>query len=47
MEKKSMKGYLYLMPALIVILLFTIYPLIRAFIMSFMEIGRASCRERV
>lgn len=37
MEKKSMKGYLYLMPALIVILLFTIYPLIRAFIMSFME----------
>ena len=31
MEKKSMKGYLYLMPALIVILLFTIYPLIRAF----------------
>ena len=32
MEKKSMKGYLYLMPALIVILLFTIYPLIRAFI---------------
>ena len=27
MEKKSMKGYLYLMPALIVILLFTIYPL--------------------
>ena len=32
-----MKGYLYLMPALIVILLFTIYPLIRAFIMSFME----------
>ena len=36
MEKKSMKGYLYLMPALIVILLFTIYPLIRAFIMSFM-----------
>ena len=37
MEKKSMNGYLYLMPALIVILLFTIYPLIRAFIMSFME----------
>ena len=36
MEKKSMKGYIYLMTALIVILLFTIYPLIRAFIMSFM-----------
>lgn len=37
MEKKSMKGYLYLMPALIVILIFTIYPLFRAFVMSFME----------
>lgn len=37
MEKKSMKGYLYLMPALIIILVFTIYPLIRAFVMSFME----------
>ena len=37
MEKKSMKGYLYLMPALIIILLFTAYPLIRAFLMSFYE----------
>lgn len=37
MEKRSMKGYLYLMPALTVILVFTVYPLIRAFLMSFME----------
>ena len=37
MEKKSMKGYLYLMPALVVILLFTAYPLVRAFLMSFYE----------
>lgn len=37
MEKRSMKGYLYLMPALIIILVFTVYPLIRAFLMSFME----------
>lgn len=37
MEKKSMKGYLYLMPALIVILVFTAYPLIQAFLMSFYE----------
>lgn len=32
-----MKGYLYLMPALIIILLFTAYPLVRAFLMSFYE----------
>lgn len=37
MEKKSMKGYLFLMPALIIILLFTAYPLVRAFLMSFYE----------
>lgn len=37
MEKKCMKGYLYLAPALIIILVFTIYPLIRAFFMSFLE----------
>ena len=37
MEKKSMKGYIYLAPALIIILIFTIYPLIRAFMLSFME----------
>lgn len=32
-----MKGYLYLMPALIIIMIFTIYPLIKAFLMSFYE----------
>lgn len=37
MEKKSMKGYLYLMPALIIMLVFTIYPLIKAVYMSFCE----------
>lgn len=37
MQKKSMKGYLYLMPALIIIMIFTIYPLIKAFLMSFYE----------
>lgn len=37
MDKKSMKGYLYLLPALIVILIFTAYPLIQAFLMSFYE----------
>lgn len=37
MEKKSMKGYLYLMPALIIMMVFTIYPLAKAVIMSFYE----------
>lgn len=37
MEKKSMKGYLYLMPALVIIMIFTVYPLIRAILMSFYE----------
>lgn len=37
MEKKSIKGYLYLMPALIIILVFTGYPLVKAFLMSFCE----------
>ena len=37
MEKKSMKGYLYLLPALIIILVFTIYPLVKAVLMSFYE----------
>lgn len=37
MEKKSMKGYLYLMPCLIIIMVFTVYPLIRAILMSFYE----------
>lgn len=37
MDKKSYKGYLYLMPALIILFCFTIYPLIRAIGMSFLE----------
>ncbi|MGI6107444.1 MAG: carbohydrate ABC transporter permease [Lachnospiraceae bacterium] len=37
MEKKSFKGYLYLAPALVIISVFVVYPLIRAVIMSFME----------
>lgn len=32
-----MKGYLYLMPALIIMMVFTIYPLIKAVFMSFCE----------
>ena len=36
MEKKSMKGWLYLLPALIIITVFTLYPLVRAFSMSIM-----------
>ena len=31
------KGYLYLAPSLIILLVFTIYPLIKAFMMSFCE----------
>ena len=34
---KDCKGYLYLMPSLIILLVFTAYPLIRAFMMSFLE----------
>jgi multiple sugar transport system permease protein len=37
MEKKSMKGYLYLLPALIIMLVFTVYPLLKAILMSFYE----------
>lgn len=37
MEKKSMKGYLYLMPALIIMFIFTLYPLAKAIYMSFCE----------
>ncbi len=37
MGKKSYKGYLYLMPALIILFCFTIYPLFRAIGMSFLE----------
>ena len=36
MEKKSMKGWLYLLPALIIITVFTLYPLVKAFSMSIM-----------
>ncbi|MCD8022424.1 MAG: sugar ABC transporter permease [Lachnospiraceae bacterium] len=35
MEKKSWKGYAYLAPAMIIMLVFTIYPLIKAVGMSF------------
>lgn len=37
MEKKSYKGYLYLLPALIIMFVFTIYPLVKAVFMSFCE----------
>lgn len=37
MKQKSFKGYLYLAPALIILLVFTAYPLVKAFIMSFCE----------
>ena len=36
MDKKSFKGYIYLLPSIIIMLAFTIYPLIRAIIMSFL-----------
>jgi multiple sugar transport system permease protein len=36
MDKKSFKGYLYLLPSIIIMLAFTIYPLARAIIMSFL-----------
>lgn len=37
MDKKSMKGYVYLLPSLIIVLAFTLYPLIKAIMMSFYE----------
>lgn len=37
MRKKSFKGYAYLLPALIIVMVFTVYPLIRAFLMSYYE----------
>ena len=37
MKRTSLKGYLYLMPALIIMLVFTIYPLIKALLMNFYE----------
>ncbi|WP_026504073.1 carbohydrate ABC transporter permease [Butyrivibrio sp. NC3005] len=36
MEKKSFKGYLYLLPSLIIMVVFTLYPLIKAVVMSFL-----------
>jgi multiple sugar transport system permease protein len=36
MDKKSAKGYLYLLPSMIIMICFTIYPLIRAIVMSFL-----------
>ncbi len=35
LNKNSYKGYLYILPALIVVSVFTIYPLLRSFLMSF------------
>ena len=37
METKNYKGYLYLMPALIILFIFTVYPLLKAIFMSFCE----------
>lgn len=37
MEKKSMKGYAYLAPALIIIFIFTVYPLVKSVVMSFYD----------
>ncbi len=36
MDKKSFKGYLYLLPSIIIMVCFTLYPLARAIIMSFL-----------
>jgi multiple sugar transport system permease protein len=36
MDKKSFKGYLYLLPSILIMLCFTVYPLVRAIIMSFL-----------
>ena len=36
MDKKSFKGYLYLLPSIIIMVCFTLYPLVRAIFMSFM-----------
>lgn len=37
MNKKSFKGYLYILPACLIVIIFTLYPLIKAFLMSFYE----------
>ena len=39
MDKKSFKGYLYLLPSIIIMVCFTLYPLARAIIMSFLGVG--------
>ena len=36
MDKKSFKGYLYLLPSIIIMICFTLYPLVRAIVMSFL-----------
>ncbi len=36
MDKKSFKGYIYLLPSIIIMICFTLYPLVRAIIMSFL-----------
>ena len=36
MDKKNFKGYLYLLPSIIIMIAFTLYPLVRAIIMSFL-----------
>lgn len=36
-KKNNPKGYLYILPALIILLVFTAYPLVRTIIISFME----------
>ena len=36
MDKKSFKGYLYLLPSIIIMVCFTLYPLVRAIVMSFL-----------
>jgi multiple sugar transport system permease protein len=36
MDKKSFKGYIYLLPSIIIMICFTLYPLVRAIVMSFL-----------
>lgn len=37
MEKKSVKGWIYILPSVLIMCVFTLYPLIRAILMSFSE----------
>ncbi|MCR4901508.1 MAG: sugar ABC transporter permease [Butyrivibrio sp.] len=37
MEKKSFKGWIYILPSIIIMCVFTLYPLLKAFGMSFSE----------